>query len=231
MISTRGIVLACALVGAALPAGEHELFLDLTGPEVERVEGAVKMGCGGGGSLLSSNEGIILPPRPPLELEIISLDRRSYKLGDEVVCELRVTNASNNRVLFPWSVGRSVILGNDCEWLAKAPGEVGLTATLGLSLMDAAGYGELTAAHGLYGISTKPASYRALGPHESMRVRMGGHADLYYLSAQRQKAGLAFSLPQDFTAVAFLEWDDSPTFGKYAQVRSHNHLQLTIAPK
>lgn len=219
----------CAALGAG--AAAEELFLDLTTPAVADAERAQTWGCVGGFLAGSSDGCMYIPPRPALRLQITQLTGDTFRVGDEVVCELRITNTGNGPILIPWSVDPSILRTPKCEWLAKTKGTVGVTLTLGLDLVDQQGYSELTVAHELFGISSEPATVRTLAPQESLRVKMAGRANVSDIQARRAKANLRLSLPQRFTVAGTLDWNDSAVFGAYSEVRSDNLLHVTISQR
>lgn len=221
MLSTCAAVAAYALLIGAVE--RPELLLDLTKPEVARAERATKVGCGGGGSLRP-----ILPPEPPLRLEIISLDRASYRLGSDLVWELLVTNAGARNFLIPWSLDETILRGKRCEWLAEHA--VGVTMMLSLSFTDSDGYYEPVVAHMLYGVSSHSGTLRALAPGQALRVRVGTTLRLDSIRMHRAERRLGFELPQRFTVTAMLDWSDSAGLGRYSPVRSENQLQATVLP-
>lgn len=150
-------------------------------------------------------------------------------MGQPLTANLRLTNASDDPVRVPWSVDHGIVFGKNCEWLPK-PGAAGLMSTISLVLTDTGGYKQFIAGHGLYGISTSPATYRTLRPHGTLDVRMGGKIDLHDIIVQRREAGLPLALPQSFTVTAIFDWSDGG-FGKYRQVPSNNRLRVILVEK
>ncbi len=220
-----------AALGTAGASGAQGLFLDLTTPEVADVERAQTSGCGGGMLTGGSDGSIYVPPRPALRLEITHLNADTFSIGDEIVCELRITNTGGGPILIPWSVDRSIVWGPNCSWLVTTKGTVGVTLMLRLDLVDPQGYSQATVAHQLFGISSDHATVRTLGPHQSLRVKMADKTDVSYIQQRRAAANLRLNLPQRFTLAGALEWNDSAVFGAYSAVRSDNSFQVTISKR
>src|SRR5579872_1944908 len=113
----------CGLVGSMAVLHRHRLALDLTLPSVAQVEKGQTWGCGGG-SLLSTDEGLVLPPALPLRMRILSLNAKNYRLGEELTSELLLTNVGKLPLKMPVSIDQTLVFHRDCKWL-PAPGVVG----------------------------------------------------------------------------------------------------------
>jgi hypothetical protein len=86
-----------ALVAASVVAAQEIGRLDLTDLHPRdriRVPHTVGGDCGGGANFTSNNE---------LTITLVSLDKTSYSLGDEVTYEVKVQNSGKAPVEIPWT--------------------------------------------------------------------------------------------------------------------------------
>ena len=159
------VVLVVALQIRPACMGEPQrgqLLLDLTVPSVQRQETQLTFGCGGG-SLVGTGHGVVLPPALPLALHVAPLNIRTYRSGDQLTALLILTNEGNAPIKIPMSVNAGLIFGSDCKWL-PGQGVVGLHGRITLVLNEVSGQRYLTVAHALYGVSSDPSTYYGLAP-------------------------------------------------------------------
>ena len=213
------LVAQWAWVLASAAARGPRLVLDLTPPSVGEAQRALTWGCTGGGL------GPLRPPKLPLALRLTSLDRETYRLGEEAISELVLTNTGGAAVRIPWSVDASLVFSKDCRWLPR-PGVVGLHGSVTLMLEDESGKRDFVAGHNLFGVSSDPSTFRELAPGETMEIKMAGKVELHNIPMGVGGAGAPACVPVTVTANFAL--DDSPAFGRYSPVVSANSLRLTV---
>jgi hypothetical protein len=138
-----------------------------------------------------------------------------------------LTNTGNEPVRIPWSVDANLVFRKDCKWL-PAPGVVGLHGDITLVLEDESGQKDFIGAHGLFGVSTDPNTFRELAPGDSVLIKTGGRMNLYNITLERKKAGVSGDFPIRLTVTARFTLDDSPAFGRYRPVVSANSLRITV---
>ena len=202
------------------------LLLDLTTSEIQHVEAQFNWGCSGG-SLLSTTQGIVLPPPLPLRLRIDSVTEEPYRLGQDVASQLILTNTGNESIRIPWSVDANLVFRKDCKWLPPS-GVVGLHGAVTLVLEDESGHKDFIGAHGLFGIASDPATFRELAPGDSVLIKTAGRMDLYNIAIERKKAGISGDFPIRLTVTARFTLDDTPAFGRYRPAVSENKMEVSI---
>ena len=152
---------------------EDENFLDLTkyspskpvSSDQERTaSGTINVGGGSGTRV----------PDLPIRITLLSLDKRSYKLGDESVFDVALENISKEAVQIPWSPDSSIGSPfND----SSPPGN--LLAVISLVVGNKT-LGEYQAStYGLYGSRTVPGSLKTLQPGQRVRIRVPGRWQFY----------------------------------------------------
>lgn len=204
----------------------QELFLDLNAREVRENLKAQTRGCSGG-RLAAATHREVGKPELTLSLEIESLNPRHFKIDDEIVSEVRLTNIGSKPVIFPWSWDYQAVYGKNCEW-PKVPEARGLRGMLRLEFDNGAGQVEFLASHGLYGISSDSGSYRWLAPNESVRIKFGAKAYLPQLVARRVKKEPGSKSPEQYVVTASFDLDDSSLWNPYKELRSTNQIPVSI---
>jgi len=201
-------------------------LLDLTEPSVQQMERERTWGCGGG-SLLGTSGGVVLPPALPLGLRITSLDRNVYNIGEDVAVRLTLTNTGSVPIRIPSSVDAGLVFSKDCKWLPH-PGVTGLHGIVTLVLEDGSGQKDFIAGHELFGVSSDPNTFRELAPGESMGIKTAGKMNLYNIARERKKLNLSRDSAIPLTVTASFTMDDTPAFGGYRPVVSADALRITV---
>jgi hypothetical protein len=142
---------------------QDEYLLDLTKP-VSRKE-RKKSGSMGGSS--ASMEGDSRRQVINLKLTLLSLDKQDYRLGDYVICEVRLHNISKSPVFLPWSADYDKVKPND----EKTPPGF-LSAFLNLTAMDENEGLIFFNGVSIYGSALLPGSIKQLDPGKSVRIKM-----------------------------------------------------------
>jgi len=156
MARSRLTAIAIAIV-AANGTAQVGAVLDLTTPEARQREAAQTSVCGRvRGGIATTRGGPVRPPGLPLALEVESLNRNAYVVGDYVESALRFTNVGTKEILIPWSPDQETVFGKNCQWLPSSLGATGLRAMVSLEFMDEAGYRQFMGSHGLYAFRPSP---------------------------------------------------------------------------
>jgi hypothetical protein len=104
-------------------------------------------------------------PVSPLTINLVSLDRSRYTVGDKVVYEVVVTNTSGRAFNFPTLVDPRIVRRD-------MPGAT--LATVGLIFDDTVFGFQLVALQVLYGAPAVPNSMELLQPGDTLRIRASG---------------------------------------------------------
>jgi hypothetical protein len=154
------VTLVCfgLLVVAHATGQSRNHVLDLTRSDVVRSAPATETGSGSG----SSGE---RPLRLPLELRISALDRAHYAVGDRVVYEITMKNASTAPFVLPWSVDRALVEESSSSFVQ---------GTLALAIVDQHEQEYLSCAVILDGSEAVPGSTEKLAPGETATIRATG---------------------------------------------------------
>lgn len=232
----RAIFAACAVFGLLLPwaavRGQGSMVLDLSSPAAVRQLDALTGECTGGRSVaaLLHHPETWRKPQVLLKLEILDLSGTSFKIGDYMTAELRLTNVGEAAIMLPWDIHASTVYGPKptCKW-PKEGGAVGLREVLAVYLeaesgKSGRGYGSIVY---LYGISTEPNSYRSLPPGKTATFKISSAVSV----PPEALAGQGAIETAQFTAFAVLKLDDSAERGPYEDIRSNNQFTVYISPK
>jgi hypothetical protein len=195
-------------------------FLDLTLPDI-RADDSTGIGCGSG----RGTSGPI--PEIPLSVAIDSLERTTYRVGEVVVYEIRLTNIGDKPIAIPW--GRDSRIKDPCTpsspyWNLKGPK---LNALFGLRFKDQSGAETELALAALYGAMGDPETYRILKPHESALIRACDTVD-DMVPHFTGELGKKLELPQTFDIHAFYHLNDSSLPNDYKTIESKESLRVTL---
>lgn len=221
----KTICLFLALFSALSMSAHEKYFLDLTSPERIPAQAMKGSGCGPRLSTGEANGGPNLTT-VPLVVELVSLDRNAYSLGEDLICEVRLTNAGDKPVRIPWS--RNPVYGHtDCSPDTKGGVEASLTGRFTLVLTENSGIKYIVLLKSLYGRLAIPATIRVLSPGQSARVKIKERVALFdpRLSAP---VGSTYRLPQEFFATVAYDVDDTTQANPYRTVYSKNGAEVTI---
>lgn len=124
----------------------------------------------GSGSGMGSGSGDSIQTRPeilqPLRISIVSLESTKYKLGDDVVYEIKVENTGHEQLMIPWDPNLAHM-----EHEATATEYSYRMASIALWLTDAGKPFETLEPSLLYGTTSTPSSFIKIAPGEWVRVR------------------------------------------------------------
>ncbi|MGH9432519.1 MAG: hypothetical protein ACRD3T_13340 [Terriglobia bacterium] len=228
-IHRRGLFLLTLAVICAAPAIRQSLLLDLTTPAVARYERSLAGHCVSGGIRPTNSESKYTPPALPLRVQILSVDRKSYQVGEAVRGTIRLTNTGNVSIPVPWSLNPDIVEGKDCSWPPLPPGAKPLHGSVTIWLVDGAGNLDPIGSHYLFGATSNGATYRNLAPNQSLEIRMMSRIDVSYLNEQRLKEKRkVLALPANLKAVGSFEYNDVPWFGEYPEVHSADSIPITV---
>ena len=220
--ATGAIVL---LAWVSYRTAQDTYFVDLTQSR-ERVR-LTKSGFGCGPRLGGGDSGELTQPTVALTLEIVSFDKRSYVLGDEVVCQIRLKNAGTKPVRIPWSPNSDY--GNkDCTGAVHDAATASLSASLALVLTTDSGLRRGVPITSLYGRLSLSETVRVLDPGETAGMKLRGRL-LFSLPSPSELTAAQPDLPLDFVATATYDLDDTSLRNPYATVISANHVELSVA--
>jgi hypothetical protein len=215
-----GICCCCLLVGPMWQQRDQG-FLDLTKPrppQKERGGGRGEGGSGGGG------DGVVSPRRVvPVRVTLLSLDKDSYQLGDQVIYEVMLENITNATLVIPWSDDYDRVKPDE---ETDPPGY--LTATLYLVLGDRPAYDPFTALQGIYGSRLVSGSLKKLLPGQTVRIRAPG--TWWFYSEDEEKRVLAM-VPHTFEVRARFTLQDRPINPRYEPALSANSLAVELTKR
>jgi len=229
MTRFTGYCFVTMLALAGQVAAQVENILDLTTPEVRQKDKARTRVCGSVGGVVVTSGGVVPEPELGLALQLESLNRGEYKIGEEVVAVLRLTNIGAKPLMIPWSPDPETIFGRNCEWRPGSPGVIALNGMISLEFRHQLGFEQFIASHGLYGNSKRPHTCRTLARGESAFVKIWGTVGFYNIIQKRREKGLEFKLPQDFVVSASFDLDDSTLRFPYKTLRSKNEVRVRVS--
>lgn len=202
--------------------GTARLFLDLTTPQVERMEKAHKVGCSGGGGVFVTGRPY-QPPRVTLRLEIARLSAHNFVPGRGFVADLQLTNTGDKAIKLPWNPDEYVIYGKNCKNFGRPSPSPTLVGSLSLKLLGTAGQSKFVGGHDLYARMDQPATYRVLQPEQSAVIRVGGK----FYPPRGGKGAKALTGSKQFKLLAVFDLTDSRIVNPYQTVTSENSVVVT----
>ncbi len=216
----RAALLVFGLFLAPLVRAQGGLFLDLTAPDL-REDDSTGVGCG-------SSRGTSGPiPEVPLSIEIDSLDQTTYRVGEEVVYQIRLTNVGDKPLAIPWS--RDSEVKDPCTpssryWALKGPK---LNALFGLRFKDPNGVEADLALAELFGAMNDPQTFRTLKPHESAVIRASDTVD-GVVPHGPVELGRKLELPHSFDVHAFYHLNNTSLENDYKTIESKTGIRVTL---
>lgn len=213
-------VLLCVL--NLIAQDKYALDLSLPG-QLPRSPGS---GLGYGPRLSGGDHGEFVQPTIELALHIVSLDKSTYALGEDLVCQIRFNNMSTEAVRIPRSPNPDY--GNKDRAVGKKePASASLTGWVTLLLKTDPGITRKITLPGLYGGYANPETYRMLDPGESASVKLKGRIVLTatkHDNASREH----INLPESLTVTAAYDHDGTTGRNPFATVRPRNHAGVAI---
>ncbi len=218
-------ILAGALLLPASLASQDRYFLDLTLPGAILAPPEQRTRCGprlsGGGHGVAHIE----LPDISLALEIFRLSAGTYKLGQQITYELRLTNVGRVAISIPWSTDEG-LAGDNCYHPEQGfAGRRSLTGTFALEFTNSEGIAAGVGPHALYAAQGNPDTYRVLEPRESARIKLNGVVDL---SKPRLRPEYKFELLSDFSVTAWLLLDNSMLGNPFKDLTSINPIKVRV---
>ena len=222
--STFVMSIAVALFWVSTLAGQGKYMLDLTLP------GGLpppKSSSGCGPRLSAGSEGgKLVQPVLPVYIEIVRLNKGTYTMGQDLVCQISLKNVGDRALRIPWSPNPDY--GNkDCTGRTKGLATAALTGSVALVLRSGSGVTRKILLGGLYGRLAIPQTYRTLEPGESASIKFKTRVVLYKPRAADSSTA-RLHLPQVFAARAEYDLDDTSQGNPYKPVYSKNRTKLSI---
>jgi hypothetical protein len=227
MIMRTSLTLAlatCAFLssGAALSQDDH--FIDLSVPDADEND-CGNMGCG-------SARAVDHAPIPEVKLtvQLDSIERTTYSVGEDVMCQIRLTNVGEQPIAIPW--GRDPQIAVPCcpssrYWDLKGKK---LDAFFGLRFRDPSGAFADVILGSLYGAMEDSSTYQVLLPRRTALIRFGGPLQEEQLG-RIVAAGKKLELPGEFVATAFYHLNDSSLPNDYKTIESCERVRLVICKR
>lgn len=158
----------------------------------------------------------------------MNLNGSDFRVGDNIIAELRLTNVGTDVVMLPWGIHTESVYGPNCEW-PKTAGSTGLRGSVYLEVRRADGRGEIRLAVGLYGLSDDPKSYRDLVPGQSATIKISDPIRITPPNTAALGGGPRAGFRENVTVTAVFQLDNSSLRSPYEDLRSVNEIQITIS--
>ena len=194
-------------------------FLDLTRKPPHQKQ---RSGTGrGGGMGPGGGDGRSFPVKiVPLKVVLLSLDKSSYQLGDQVIYEVTLENVTDKVLVIPWSVDYDRVKPNEEH---DPPGY--MWAYLSLVIKDEISGDQFMAGRGINGSQLLRGSLKRLQPGQRVRIRAkapwSGFQEAVY------KRVLA-KLPQTFEVRADFALYDPAINPRFEPALSTNSLSVEL---
>ena len=222
------IIILVGLGCWVMRAGQQGLFLDLTTPEARQKEESRTAACGGVRGVISTPHRPQPQPELPVDLGIEWIDRKDYKIGQDIVFEVSLTNDGTSPLTIPVSQDQGAAYGKDCKWLSVLPNTRTWISVVGLLLTGPDGRSELVGSHILYGNSNDKLTYQVIPPRKSLRVRLSGKLYLPHLMEDLARKRNAVESSQYWVVSARFQLDDSSLGSPYKDVKSTNQIRVQV---
>lgn len=183
------------------------------------------MGCG-------SCRGVDHEPIPEVKLtvQLDSIEHTTYSVGEDVACQIRLTNVGRQPIAIPW--GRDPQIAVPCCPLSRyweLPGKK-LNAFFGLRFKDAWGASTDVILGSLYGAMEISSTYQVLLPRQTALIRLSGPLQEDQLG-RIVAAGKKLELPGEFIVTAFYHLNDSSLSNDYKTIESPELVRLVICER
>ncbi len=164
-------------------------FLDLTKVKPHQDEKLVRHE--GGGVSVSHDTPF---PKLPLQITLLSIDKASYQMGEEMIFDVVIKNVGQDVVVIPWSPYRDRVQPDDETHPAGYA-----DANLGLVLSDKVVGEQVVFGPWLYGSDRVPSSLKRLRPGKTVRIRAAGR---WALTSADASQVILSRLPQSYSVRA-----------------------------
>lgn len=169
--------------------GQNNDFLDLTKvrpPSEKKVSRTI------GGGVSGSND--TRSPKLPLQITLISLNKHSYEMGEEMIYNVVIRNVGRDVVVIPWSPDRDQIKPEEMTYPPRY-----VDAILSLVITDEVLGEQMIYGPSLYGSEHVPSSLKKLRPGQAVRIRAPSR---WVLMSDDAAHGILSRLPQTFVVRA-----------------------------
>ncbi|MBI1760919.1 MAG: hypothetical protein HYR56_05715 [Acidobacteria bacterium] len=188
---------------------QAEEVLDLTQVKLKSEK---KSGSAGGGGLTigHSHEKKVIP----LKVTLVSLNKTSYQLGDEVVYEILLENITTENVVIPWSADQGEPVGS-----GDIRGSIYLIAP------DERKGDQLVALRGIVGSPSIPSSLKTLRPGQKVRIKAGGRWVFFDAEVAPR---ILTKLPAVFGVAGGFSLEGPAPYRDFKLITSSNKLDITL---
>lgn len=225
------ITILCLCFVAAGPAQQRKPdFLDLTKTPPQKMRPYRK----GGGAGAGGGDGWKAPPKIiPVKVTLLSLDKRSYQLGDEVIYEVVLENTTKDVLVIPWSGDYDKVKPDE----ERGPPSY-IYAFLGLVIKGEIGGDQSIAGQeifgvgqGIHGSQLLRGSLKSLSPGQKVRIRAAGRWSVSSTdeASRRLLAKLVLAkLPHTFEVSAQFRLTETQINSRYEPAISANSLTVEL---
>jgi len=210
-------ILCLSLLFVPIAQHQDDNFLDLTKNRPPQKKRTHLVGKGGG---VGVGNGLHMQKTVPLKLTLLSLDKRSYQLGDHWIYEVILENITRDTLVIPWSPDYDRVKPDEEK---DPPGY--LHAFLSLVINDEVSGQQFMPGEVIYGSELVPGSLKRLHPGQKVRIRASGQ--IYFGQADVYKRVLA-KLPDRFDVRANFTLWDRPINPCYEPAVSTNSITIEL---
>ena len=223
-ISLTLALATCAFLSSGAALSQDDYFIDLSVPDAGEND-CGNMGCG-------SARAVDHAPIPEVKLtvQLDSIERTTYSVGEDVSCQIRLTNIGEQPIAVPW--GRDSQIAVPCCPSSRYWGLKGkkLNAFFGLRFKDAEGAFADVILGSLYGAMEDSLTYRVLLPRQTALIGFGGPLQEDQLG-RIMAGGKKLELPREFAVTAFYHLNDSSLPNDYKTIESPEPVRLIICKR
>jgi len=194
---------------------QEDNFLDLT--KVKPSNKGKLFGTGSGGGVGTNDTRF---ESLPLRITLLSLDNRSYQLGERAIYEVRLENISGTTLVIPWSPDLDKVKPDERVYPTGY-----MDAFLRLVIKDEVSGDESITGQGLYGSQLVPSSLKTLRPREAVTIRASGHLGFGNTDVTKR---VLIKLPHTFEVRAGFSLRDRPFNSRYQPALSANSLTVEL---
>lgn len=209
-------MILCLCWGTVVLCQDGSNYLDLTRRQPTSANKAT--GKGGGRGYTSSENGHNAPVNP-FKVTLLAMDKRSYRIGDEVIFDIELENLTKDPIIVPWSGSSDKVIPDIDK---PTPGLV--EANISLVINSGAPEEQLFIGRGVYGSDLSQGSLKKLQPNRPVKIRVPGR--LAFLSEEANKQ-LLTRLPLNTE----IRVRYSMLNGRYEPATSANGLNIELSKR
>jgi len=214
----------CVFLSSGAGLSIDDYFIDLSVPDAGEND-CGNMGCG---SARASDHAPI--PEAKLTVRLDWIERTTYSVGEDVMCQIRLTNVGEQPIAIPW--GRDSQIAVPCCPSSRYWGLRGkkLNAFFGLRFRAAPDAFADVVLGGLYGAAEDSSTYQILLSGQTALIRFSGPLQEDQLG-RIMAGGKRLELPREFTVTAFYHLNDSSLPNDYKTIESREPTRLIICDR